>query len=697
MVNVINFYNGKKEIFNLKNISIILFLGVLVFNLYLLLSFVFVDYKYLFHSDSAVINIISQEALTKGKLILTDWYYANGDIWLAFGPIVLVPLLLIFDNGYILHALASIIYTLILLYSTWMLLSFLKLDFLQKLLILCFITSGVSDIVTEAIYGQFSYTITLVSLIWISHISMLISFSDDIQKFKIRLYLFVLFSIFFVITWSNPSRSLVTYLFPLIATLLIRRIKNKGMCLEFNNDDIKLITIVLLGFVIGSAIYLYTLSEVLMVSGVKPTWQNYSKTIESASASIYSWITVSHGWFKEGDNIISISSMVDMISIMFGIFVLIYPMFFYLKNIKIYDKTIDRLVFLSGIYSYSVIYIFFLMIFTTLHQNSYSETARYYAPIFCFGAIITSIVVFKTKINTHRVLSLTKVFLFCSLFIIATTSGYRNFVLAPQKDKYVDDFEKTVELIDFLGKQGLKYGFSDYWTAGKITVLSDFSTVVRQIHLVNGEPIPMRWLSSSDWYTWREENAIDKSFILFESDRSYKSFDLSKFDIKASENNYTYQVSKVSDYIVLILDGDITKLYPDWDPYVYNPYTIVPDEQSLRTTGKFDKETRSIISSLGEEGALYYGPYKELAKGKYRVSFDVKTNTTEDSGYVDIVSTRERTFKLYARERIVGLKGNRTISLDFDVEENGHLFEFRVFTTGKYDIQFLASKITRIK
>jgi hypothetical protein len=697
MVKIIDIYSKKNKRINIKNIITILLLGVLVFNLYLLISFVFMNYKYLFHSDSAVINIISQEAFTKGKLILTDWYYANGDIWLAFGPVVLAPLLLIFDNSYILHAVASVIYTVILLYSTWMLLSFIKLDYAQKLLILCVITSGFSDIVTEALYGQFAYSIIVTSLIWISHLTMLTSCSDGIQKFKLRTCFFAVFIIFIIVAWSNPSRSLITYLFPILATLCIRRIKNKRFPLEFNNNDIRLIGTALLGFVLGSIIYWYTLNDILMVSGVKPTWQSYSKTVESASNSIYSWIIVSHGWFQENGDIISISSIVDVISIMLSIFVFIYPINFYIKNITAHDETTDKLVFLSGVYIYSTMCIFFLMIFTTLHQNSYAETSRYYVPIFFYGVITTSIIVFKKKTNTNRTLSSTKIFLCCSLFVIAITSGYRNFFLAPQKDEYIESFENTVELINFLDENSLKYGFSDYWTAGKITVLSDFSAVVRQIHIVNGEPIPMRWLSSSDWYIWRRENAHNKSFILFENDESYKNFDLSKFEIKVSENNYTYKVSKVSNYIVLILDGDITKLYPNWDPYVYNPYKILPEEKSLRTTGKFDVKKQSITSNIGSEGALYYGPYKELAKGKYRIIFNISSNTTEDSGHVDVASTKGHSFKLYASERIVGLKGNRTINLDFDVDENGHLFEFRVFTTGKSDIQFLGLELIRIK
>ncbi|NOE90758.1 hypothetical protein GWZ71_18100, partial [Vibrio cholerae] len=664
--------------------------------LYLLFSFVFINYKYLFHSDSAVINIISQEALIKGKLILTDWYYANGDIWLAFGPIVMVPLLLLFDNGYILHAVASVIYTIILLYSTWMLLSLIKLNGVQKLLILCVITSGISDIVTEALYGQFAYSIIVTSLILISHLSILTALSHSVRKIKQCMYFLAIFIVFIVLAWSNPSRSLLTYLLPIIATLFIRKVKNDRLLSKFNNNDIKLIGTILLGFTLGSIIYLCTLNDVLMVSGVKPTWQNYSKTVESALASVYSWITVSHGWFKEDGDIISISSIVDIISIMFGMLVLIYPMKFYMENITAYDETTDKLVFLSGVHTYSAICIFFLMIFTTLHQNSYSETARYYVPTFFYGMIVTSMIVFRIKSDANRSLSLRKAFLCCAMLVISITSGYRNFFLAPQKDKYVGSFENTLELIKFLDKNGLKYGFSDYWTAGKITVLSDFSAIVRQIHIVNGEPIPMRWLSSSDWYIWREENEINKSFILFENDESYKKFDLSNFEIKAFNNNYTYKIVTVLDYIVLILEGDITKLYPNWDPYVYNSYKIVPEKKSLRTTGIFDEKTQSIISKVGDNGALYYGPYKELAKGKYRITFHIKSNTTEDSGHVDVISTMKNSVKLYAKESIVGVKGSKKINLEFDVDENGHLFEFRVFSTGRSDIELLGLELMRI-
>jgi hypothetical protein len=68
-----------------------------------------------------------------------------------------------------------------------------------------------------------------------------------------------------------------------------------------------------------------------------------------------------------------------------------------------------------------------------------------------------------------------------------------------------------VRLAEFLRSSGLRYGYSTYWNAGVLSVLSGEAVRVRQIKYSDGLPIPFRHLSSNRWYlpiAWEGETFL---------------------------------------------------------------------------------------------------------------------------------------------------------------------------------------------
>lgn len=61
--------------------------------------------------------------------------------------------------------------------------------------------------------------------------------------------------------------------------------------------------------------------------------------------------------------------------------------------------------------------------------------------------------------------------------------------------------EGYINVIKFLEKHNLHYGFSGYWNAAPFTLISDYKVKVRQIRAdASGSILPFAWLSNSQWY-----------------------------------------------------------------------------------------------------------------------------------------------------------------------------------------------------
>jgi hypothetical protein len=71
---------------------------------------------------------------------------------------------------------------------------------------------------------------------------------------------------------------------------------------------------------------------------------------------------------------------------------------------------------------------------------------------------------------------------------------------------------KRLDLVAFLKKQGLRYGYATYWNAGAFSVLSGGEVKVRQIEIAGDLPVPMRHHASNQWF--RPSQWSGESFLL---------------------------------------------------------------------------------------------------------------------------------------------------------------------------------------
>ena len=88
-----------------------------------------------------------------------------------------------------------------------------------------------------------------------------------------------------------------------------------------------------------------------------------------------------------------------------------------------------------------------------------------------------------------------------------------------QNDFWRDNFYH-LELVNFLKKNNLKYGYSGFWSAGITTFLSKEEIRVRQIGCGDGVAMPQNWVILDKWY--KPEYYSGPSFIFLDTFREDK-------------------------------------------------------------------------------------------------------------------------------------------------------------------------------
>ena len=125
-------------------------------------------------------------------------------------------------------------------------------------------------------------------------------------------------------------------------------------------------------------------------------------------------------------------------------------------------------------------------------------------------------------------------------------------------------------------------------------------------------------------------------------------------------------------------------------------YLLLPNgfHQIGQLVKKDGKNWREALK--GEVGYLSYGPYMNLAPGKYEVLFDIKTDNIDDStnilGTVDIASGG---VSLVAKNITIE-NSKHTITLPLEVTENSGTYEFRIFSRGTSNLRFKDIMIRKI-
>ena len=203
---------------------------LLAFNIASLVVYNFLTYRLEFHSDAAVKNLFAEEVVRQGSLFPADWAYVNGEMFVFFGHLPIIPLLLVSENGFVLHAISGTILGASCCSTVWWFTGVLHSSRTVRLLGVCLFAGGVSPMMAEALFGQAAYgPATILLLLQLGLLIRLHQHAQRNDTLSYRWSLLWLCIASFVSFLSSPMRALMTFTFPLaIAAVCLATAQARG-------------------------------------------------------------------------------------------------------------------------------------------------------------------------------------------------------------------------------------------------------------------------------------------------------------------------------------------------------------------------------------------------------------------------------------------------------------------------------------
>lgn len=347
-----------------------------------------------------------------------------------------------------------------------------------------------------------------------------------------------------------------------------------------------------------------------------------------------------------------------------------------------------RIIFENNqISSIDILFVVILITYTILLIKSYrSHLKKEISFFFVFVSImfmITSIFYFTTALALPLQSQYLKFILVCLLsifcFVDFSESKYAKwhllgivvinlvYVLNVSFDTTHTPNEEQYQLIDFLKKSNLSFGYGEYWDSNVITYLSHEDVTIRPIWIENGLD-PRYWNSAKRWYDY----IPDKFFIIVRT-ANEKALNYYKNNYVLPEpiqiidyKNYKIFLYSTSDFDIRNRTFDAIKLFHSGGEQRDDP-TI---------------QEYSWYAHKDLEGYIIYGPYISLPNGDYRVTYIIRSDQNisgnENIARLEVFDNRILKQVIINNSDFLNLNTYQAFTLDFTSQNNKHL-EFRVY------------------
>ena len=275
---------------------------------------------------------------------------------------------------------------------------------------------------------------------------------------------------------------------------------------------------------------------------------------------------------------------------------------------------------------------FSLSVSITIFIQSVTQLGFLYRYFFMLGCLITVTIVYVAE-YIYKLSSRYLPVITIGVILIVGVNYCANF--RPMLSYNGNLVERQV--VDWLMVEGYEYGLASFWKSGLVKGLSngkiEMTQLAPDINDSNaGNLKPFLWLTDEKLYD--KECASRKTFLLVDDlEESYllknKDSILYKYNnIKVKEiekfNIYEYNENPVVKFSMPELGHSIS-----WYPSISEFIKI--------NNAQIDDSDNSVISS-GAEGYFIAGPYIDVRKGKYNISFvyDIESNNIDNLGFFDI-------------------------------------------------------------
>lgn len=667
---------------NTSRILIGLMLLLVAFNLMLLCDYIFNGYQRYFHSDSAAKALLAREIYDTGSFFPKDWNYVNGDLFVIFGHLFIIPLLAFMPAGFAAHSISGAIFAGLILHGIWLITSLANIPTWRRLAVVAVVASGISGFMAENLFGQVSYGVVIFFCCYLVYISSKYLFSEGAQQQKWAV-LFV--GLFLLVYWANPKRAIVTYSLPLIGSLA---------WLIFLSDApdrrriFILIGLSLVGAAGGSILHATTIAGVNNILGAaNARWLSYELVLRNIT------LTLKGVYAQLGGLPLADASLFSRDGFYAGMRFGVASLAIFLAPIAL-RRAVNNgnkgLQLLALFAVFSLLLALLLQITTSIPDMSDPiQSSRYLVP----GVMLCLIVLLMAEMKWSRppillmIVTAVTVALVSSAYSTYRLSTLNSEKILAQPGQFNPDREKLIAL---LAEKKLQYGYATYWNAGVLSVISNEKSKVRQIQIQNGLPMPMRHLSSNRWY--QSSSWQGKTFLLLQENEAT----LVDWKKMAQLGMTPVAQYKSSGFLIFVFEENIARFLPGWDTSYEEVTKFFPFQGVLSQIGRLDKADTgfgyTLVAEKGEHGALHYGPYVDVDAGRYRVIFDVHAERQSVPVVrLDVAAAPDQ--KIFGELLLDG--SDKPQEIVFTLSEK-RTMEFRVWALGQGQIVFRGVSIERI-
>jgi hypothetical protein len=650
-------------------------LGVLLAcNCFGLVLYEFVLYRASFHSDAAVKSIYAAHVVATGSLFPRDWAYANGDVMVFFGHLFIIPLLAFFPNGFALHAVSGTAMAALLLLTTWWLLALLGVARSVRLLGLALFASGISSYFAENWYGQVSYG--PVTILLFLHLGLALLAAVRAARHAASGLLGIGLAALALVSFaSNPLRALVTYTLPMAVFSLSIGMRGKWLdtrrWLAWARGMRSAALFYAAGAIVGIGAHALILGRAVSIAAGGKQAIGPIETVGAHASLLLRSILFLFGIDSgAGHSVAGPMGLVLLLHVALLVAIVV-------AVASLQRQPADRNAgAVATAAAASLLVAAFLYLFTNLAEDV--SSSRYFVPAFSLG-----LVALLLAVDRHRGRAGAWTFAAAATIAgIALSSYPLTLALAYRSTRAAGDtlaFARNPSdpLVAFLERNDLHDGYASYWHAHVNTVLSSGRLRIRPV-IYAGLPRGMYQLSAPSWYGPSAAHG-PKFFLLTRSE-------LSKVDLEALQRiaGPPQRTLEFGDYVVLVY-AQLPDPWLGWDPGVQAPAELHFDRHTPHAIGRYVEAAASagwLEAPAGSSGALVFGPYIALARGRYVAEFEVRSCGGSHATATLDVSSSAGAPRVFGTAKVIAPDGWSFVPLGFELASSIDGIELRVIASG---------------
>jgi len=546
MSNPLRIYNSR---INYSDLDRWIWIGLFTIASAILVFYLTITYRTIFHSDSAMKLMLGQEMARQFSLFPQGWHYTN-DIPILWGNFVAAPLLWIFPPSFPLHAFVDTVMAGAVLYAAYSSSKAISTEGRLHWIMPTLFASGLSWIFAEIVFGQSAYSTVMFSMLFVGGWSAnFLAEKENNPSLSIKSVLrdrrLMGMGFLVIIGIVSGVRGVANYVVPLFiaiaGTYFFTRIEEKAL-----RERLKILLGVLItGAIIGFFAYLFLLNHIaLNNAAIAEPFSTSAKIVENIQTFIYYWFQLFNALPPAGEAFRFSTAALQATRFFLALFIFWLPLVLLFRIALIQSVTLRFLVFF---HLGNLAVISYMVIFTGLSLS----VSRYLIPLIPTSMMV--VVGWLSSLNTEWRQPLIRMGLVGIVVLLLQAPSY---MMAPafahwptlssglrpaSRDRVIAEIEKA----------GLTHGFAEFWDATVFTVLSGSKVKIAHIALPGGVPVPYTHVSTDYWYS--PEWTQGPTFLLIGPNNA-NQFKRTEIDLKLGK---PINVLKIDGYEVLVYSFNI--------------------------------------------------------------------------------------------------------------------------------------------